>query len=190
MDTNGFIHDSAEVHSTAVVGDGTNIWNWTKVREGARIGGGCNIGIGVYVDTEVTIGDGCKIQNGALIYRGVSVGDNVFIGPHATFTNDLYPRAHNADWRLVPTEVHDGASIGANATIVCGTTLGKHCMVAAGAVVTKDVPAHALVMGHPARIVDYLTVSGRRLNHDLSATPPGPDVLLEGSVPSGNPRGM
>lgn len=179
-----FVHETAEVHKDAVAGDGTTIWNWTKVREGARIGRGCNIGIGVYIDTDVTIGDGCKIQNGALIYRGVSVGNQVFIGPHVTFTNDLYPRANNAEWDLVSTEIRDGASIGANATIVCGALLGEHCMVAAGAVVTKDVPTHALVMGQPARIVDYVTVMGHRLHHDLAGPPPGDDSLKDGPVAS------
>jgi len=155
------------------------IWNWTKVREGAVIGEDTNIGQSAYIDFDTTIGARCKIQNGVSVYHGVSVGDDVFLGPNATLTNDLVPRAHAADWTVTTTQICDGASIGANATIVCGVTLGAHCMVAAGAVVTKDVPPHALVMGAPARIVDYVTISGRRLNVETLDAPPGDNLLKD-----------
>jgi acetyltransferase-like isoleucine patch superfamily enzyme len=171
-----FIHATAEVHPEAVLGAGTQVWNWTKVREKAEIGIRSNIGQCVYIDHAVVIGNRCKIQNGVSVYAGVTLGDDVFVGPNATFTNDLRPRAHSRDWRITPTVVEDGASIGANATIVCGTTLGRHCMVAAGAVVTRDVPPHALVMGQPARVVDYVTVQGERL-HWRGAEPPPADRL-------------
>ena len=118
-----------------------------------RIGKNCIVGKGVYVDEGVEVGDDCKLQNGAMLYNGVKLGNGVFVGPHAVFTNDLRPRAHlwSTD-RLEKTYVSDGASIGANATIRCGIKLGKWSMIAAGSVVTKDVPAHALMVGIPARI--------------------------------------
>jgi acetyltransferase-like isoleucine patch superfamily enzyme len=164
-----FIDPSAVVHPSAEIGAGSMIWNWTKVRERARIGTKCNVGQCVYIDFETSIGDRCKIQNGVSVYHGVTIGDDVFVGPNATFTNDLRPRAHSTDWQVTPTTVESGASIGANATIVCGVTLGRHCMVAAGSVVTADVPPHALVMGCPARVVDYVTVAGTRLHVDPAA---------------------
>ena len=126
------IHPTAEVSPQAVVGEGTSIWHWAQVREGARIGARCNIGKDVYIDTNVTVGDDCKIQNFATLYHGLTVGNRVFIGPHACFTNDLYPRAVSPDWQVVPTKVEDGASIGANATVLCGVTIGRNAMVAAG----------------------------------------------------------
>lgn len=163
-----YIHSSAEVHDSASLSDGVKIWNWTKVREGVSLGENCIIGQCCYIDYDIKIGDRCKIQNGVSLYHGLTVADDVFIGPNATFTNDLVPRAHNMDWRITETIVQAGASIGANATIVCGVTLGRHCMVAAGAIVTKNVPDHALVMGTPAKIIDYVNEDGSRryLNPD------------------------
>ena len=160
-----FIHATADVDGRASVGDGTSIWNWTKVREGASIGAGCRIGQGVYIDAEVRLGDGCKVQNGVSIFRGVTLGDHVFVGPAATFTNDRVPRATTADgeWDVVPTVVEDLASIGANATIVCGIRLGRACMVGAGAVVIRDVPANALVVGNPARVIGWVDDKGNRV---------------------------
>ena len=167
------IHPTAEVDPQATVGDGTSIWNWTKVREGARIGSGCRIGQSVYIDHDVEIGDGCKIQNGVAVFHGVTVGSHVFIGPSVTFTNDRVPRASSGDdWQVVPTRVDDHASIGANATIVCGITLGHACMVGAGAVVTHDVPPFGLVLGNPARLVDYVDLAGTRLHHRPGEPPP------------------
>lgn len=158
------IHPTADVSEEAIVGDGTQIWHWVQVREGARIGRDCRIGKDAYVDSDVTLGDGCKVENFATIYKGVTLGNRVFVGPHACFTNDLYPRADSTDWEIVPTRVDDGASIGANATILCGLTIGRHAMVAAGAVVTKDVPPHALVAGTPARVVGWVCDCGRPLD--------------------------
>lgn len=158
------IHPTAEVSPQAVVGEGTSIWHWAQVRERARIGARCNVGKDVYIDMDVVVGDECKIQNFATLYHGLTVGNRVFIGPHACFTNDLYPRAVSPDWQVVPTKIEDGASIGANSTILCGITVGKSAMVAAGAVVTKDVPPHALVMGVPARVVGWVCDCGRPLD--------------------------
>ena len=156
-----------------------SIWNWSKVRERATIGDATNIGQSNYIDIDVRIGTRCKLQNGVYIYAGVTLGDDVFVGPNATFTNDRVPRAHLPHWKIVDTLVEDGASIGANATIVCGITLGRHCMIAAGAVVTRDVPAFALVMGSPARIFDYVTASGRRVGWQAGQPAPNEADLLD-----------
>ena len=172
-----YIDPTAIVHPEAQLGLGAAIWNWTKVREGARIGANCNIGQNVYVDANVKIGAYCKIQNGVSVYSGVTLGDAVFVGPNATFTNDLRPRARSTDWQIVPTMVEAGASIGANATIICGVTLGAYCMVAAGAVVTRDVPPYALVMGCPAGVVDYVTVKGDRIGWRAGEPAPTPERL-------------
>ncbi len=157
-----YIDPTAEVDAAATVGDDAQVWNWTKVREGASIGARCRVGQGVYVDHDVTIGADSKVQNGVSVYHGVTIGRSVFVGPHATFTNDRVPRAGDEGWTVCATVVEDHASIGANATIVCGVRLGRACMVAAGAVVTRDVPPHALVMGTPARVVDYVDLDGSR----------------------------
>ena len=159
-----FKADSAMVKD-ALIGDDTKIWHFSHVRSGAIIGENCIIGKGSYVDEGVIIGNGCKLQNGSMLYNGVSLGDGVFVGPHAVFTNDLRPRANIWDEeRLCRTEVQDGASIGANATIRCGITVGKWSMIAAGSVVTKDVLAHALMVGVPAKQVGWVTKSGERMD--------------------------
>ncbi len=174
------VHPTAEVAPDAVIGDGTQVWHQAQVREGARVGKYCRLGKGVYVDRNVRIGDHCKVQNFACLYEGLTVGDRVFIGPHACFTNDLLPRATRSDWKLHPeagraaewdivkTVVKDGASIGANATILCGITIGANAMVGAGAVVAKDVPSHALVFGNPATVHGYVCDCGRKLDDSLS----------------------
>jgi len=161
------IHPTAEVSADASVGDGSSIWHWAQIRERARLGRNCNVGKDAYVDADVVVGDYCKIQNFATIYRGVTIGNRVFIGPHACFTNDPYPRAISPDWEVIPTTVQDGASIGANATILCGLTIGRSAMVAAGAVVTKDVPAHALVAGVPAKVIGWVCECGRPLDRTM-----------------------
>lgn len=176
----GYIDPTAIVHPDAIVGDGVMIWNWTKVRERAHIGDMTSIGQCVYVDVETRIGARCKIQNGVSIYHGVTIGDDVFVGPNATFTNDLVPRAHSQNWKILETIVENGTSIGANATVICGVQLGRHSLIAAGAVVTKDVPAHAVVMGCPARVVDYITLTGRQLHVNPSDGVPDDRILLDG----------
>ena len=147
-----YVDPRAEVSPDAIVGKGCRIWDWTKVRENVHIGDGVSIGQGCYIDHDVVIGDRCKIQNGVNVYHGVTIGDEVFVGPAVTFTNDLRPRAVGA-WDVTPTRVGDGASIGANATIVCGVEVGPGAFVGAGSVVVNDVPAGALVVGNPARVV-------------------------------------
>src|SRR6059036_2656982 len=161
------IHPTAEVSASASVGDGTSIWHWAQIRERSRIGRNCNVGKDVYIDADVVVGDECKIQNFATLYKGVSIGNQVFIGPHACFTNDAYPRAVSPGWKIVPTKVEDGASIGGNATILCGITIGRNAMVAAGAVVTKDVAPHALVAGVPAKVIGWVCECGRPLDRAM-----------------------
>ena len=156
-----FIHPTAVVEEGVEIGEGTRIWHFVHVRKGARIGRNCNIGKGVYIDAGVEIGNNVKIQNFVSVYRGVKVEDDVFLGPHATLTNDLYPRAFNKEWEVIPTLIKKGASIGANATVVCGVTIGEYAMVGAGAVVTKDVPPHGLVLGNPARLKGFVCYCGR-----------------------------
>jgi acetyltransferase-like isoleucine patch superfamily enzyme len=156
-----FIHRTADVDPSAEIGRGTKIWNNVQIRERAVIGQDCIVGKSVYIDHTVVVGNRVKIQNGVSIYHGVTVEDDVFLGPHMTFTNDLYPRAFDPEWHVVKTLVRVGASIGANVTIVCGVELGRYCMVGAGAVVTRDVPPHALVFGNPARIAGFVSVKGK-----------------------------
>jgi UDP-2-acetamido-3-amino-2,3-dideoxy-glucuronate N-acetyltransferase len=165
------IHPTAVVEPGAEVGGGTRVWHHSHIRDGARVGAGCTIGFSVYVDAGAVIGDRCKVQNLVSIYRGVVLEDDVFVGPAACFTNDRYPRAGSAEWPVVPTRVRRGASIGAHATIVCGVELGAWSMVAAGAVVTQDVPAHGLVMGTPARLGAWVCACGHPLP-DTGADPP------------------
>jgi acetyltransferase-like isoleucine patch superfamily enzyme len=162
-----FIHPLAVVDEGAKIGDGTRIWHFAHVRETATIGKGCNIGNNVYIDADVVIGNNVKIQNGVSVYNGVTIEDDVFCGPHMTFTNDLYPRAFGDSFEVSETLVKKGASIGAHATIVSNTTLGEYCMIGSGAVVTKDVPAHGLVVGNPARLVGYVCVCGRPLIEEV-----------------------
>ena len=165
------IHPTADVSEAAVIGDGTSIWHHAQVRERARIGAGCIIGKGVYVDEGVVIGDHVKIQNYVSVYHGVTIEDGVFVGPHVCFTNDLRPRAVNPDlslkraddWTLTPTRIRRGAALGANATIVCGVTVGEWAMVGSGSVVTRDVPDHGLVRGNPARLAGFVCKCGERL---------------------------
>jgi acetyltransferase-like isoleucine patch superfamily enzyme len=165
------IHPSADVSPEARIGPGTRVWHQAQVREGAVVGADCVLGKGVYIDRDVVIGDRVKVQNRASLYRGVTVEDGVYIGPHATFTNDRYPRAVNPDgapqsdddWTVEPTLVREGASIGAGAVVLPGVTIGRWAMVGAGAVVTRDVPEQTLVVGNPARARGYVCVCGRPL---------------------------
>jgi dTDP-4-amino-4,6-dideoxygalactose transaminase/acetyltransferase-like isoleucine patch superfamily enzyme len=171
--TDGIDHSSAaRAHPTAVVEDGavvgldTTIWHHSHVRSGAVIGQSCNLGKNVYVDAGARIGDRVKIQNNVSVYRGVEIQDDVFVGPSAVFTNDLRPRAHAVDWQVTPTLVRTGASIGANATVVCGIEIGEHAMVAAGAVVTRTVRPHQLVAGNPARHRGWVCRCGAVLSRE------------------------
>ena len=144
------IHQSATIDSGAEIGDGCMVWVNVQIREGAKIGKNCVLSKDVYVDRNVKIGDECKIQNSVSIYDGVTIESQVFVGPNVSFTNDKVPRAFNPDWKITKTLVQQGASLGANCTIVCGIIIGEYSMIAAGSVVTKDVPSYTLVAGNPA----------------------------------------
>jgi UDP-2-acetamido-3-amino-2,3-dideoxy-glucuronate N-acetyltransferase len=158
-------HSSAIVDDGATVGDDTRIWHWVHVSAGARIGRGCSLGQGVYVGSDVTIGDKVKIQNNVSVYDAVTLEDEVFCGPSMVFTNVYNPRSavsrKNAYRR---TLVQRGATLGANCTIVCGVTIGRHAFVGAGAVITEDVPDFALMVGVPARRVGWMSRHGERLD--------------------------
>lgn len=163
MQENVYIHPSAHVSDKALIGSGTKVWINVQIRENAHIGEGCILSKDVYIDHAVRIGDRCKIQNSVSVYHGVSIGDDVFVGPNVAFTNDRVPRAFNPDWSITATKVETGASLGANSTIVCGITIGEYAMVAAGSVVTKDVPPYTLVMGNPARPAGMIDKMGNRI---------------------------
>ncbi len=161
-----YIHPTAEVSEKAVIGEGTKIWNQVQIRENAHIGKNCIISKNVYIDSDVSLGDNVKVQNNVNVYHGVIIEDDVFLGPSMTFTNDFYPRAFSEEWEVYKTVVKKGASIGANATIVCGITIGEYAMVGAGSVVTKDVPPHALVVGNPAKRVGTVCKCGYKLDRN------------------------
>jgi len=160
---NTYIHETANVSNDSKIGDGTKIWINSQIREKSEIGENCIISKDTYIDAQVKIGNNCKIQNSVSVYQGVTIEDDVFVGPNACFTNDKVPRAFDDNWEITPTLVEKGSSIGANATIVCGITLGKYCMVAAGSVVTKDVKAYSLVMGNPAKHYTYVDKEGNKI---------------------------
>jgi UDP-2-acetamido-3-amino-2,3-dideoxy-glucuronate N-acetyltransferase len=159
-------HETAVVEDGARIGDGTSVWHHAHVRAGSTVGRGCTLGKDVYVDAGAVVGDRVKVQNGVSVYAGVTLGDDVFVGPSVVFTNDLRPRAHDADWEVTPTVVRDGASLGAGAVVVCGTVLGADCMVGAGSVVTRGVADHQLVVGNPARHAGWVCRCGRVVSRE------------------------
>lgn len=176
-----FVHETALVENGAEIGAGTKIWHQAQVRTRARIGSRCIVGKGAFVDFDVVIGDDSKLQNYACVYHGVTLGRGVFVGPHAVFTNDVRPRATDpsfeplgdGDWEVGVTSVGDGAAIGANSTILPNITIGAWAMIGAGAVVTRDVEAYALVVGSPARRIGWLCPCGARLAEPATACPRG-----------------
>ena len=171
LNTQATVHSSAIVDAGAVLGEGTRVWHFAHVSAGARIGPGCSLGQGVYVGNDVRIGRNVKVQNNVSIYDGVTLEDDVFCGPSMVFTNVFNPRAavpRKDEYR--PTLVRRGATLGANCTIVCGTTVGEYAFVGAGALVSRDVAPHALVVGVPARRIGWMSRHGERL-----ALPPAGD---------------
>ncbi len=164
-DMSYYVHESSYIDEDVEIGEGTRIWHFCHIQSGARIGKNCTLGQNVNVSNNVVVGNRCKIQNNVSLYEGVELEDDVFCGPSCVFTNDLTPRARYPKGRegYKKTVVRKGASIGANATIVCGNVVGKYAMVAAGAVVTKDVPDYAVVAGVPARVVGEMDEKGRQI---------------------------
>jgi UDP-2-acetamido-3-amino-2,3-dideoxy-glucuronate N-acetyltransferase len=166
-----FIHPTAEVSSLARIGTGTRIWHQAQVRDGAIIGEDCTLGKGAFVDVDVIIGDRCKLENGVNVFQGAVIENGVFLGPAAQLLNDLRPRATNvdgtlkgpADWKVAGVTVRESASVGGAAVILPGVTIGRYALVGAGAVVTRDVADHWLVVGNPARLSGYACRCGERL---------------------------
>ncbi|MDA3833711.1 MAG: acyltransferase, partial [Spirochaetales bacterium] len=163
-----FAHHSAEIDQGSTIGSGTKIWHFSHILSGSRIGKNCNIGQNVVIGPDVTIGKQCKIQNNVSVYKGVTLEDGVFCAPSMVFTNIYNPRAEIRKMDQVrPTLVKKGATIGANATIVCGVTMGRYSFIGAGAVITKDVPDHALVVGNSAKQIGWVCECGERLTDEL-----------------------
>ena len=170
------VHPTATVDPSATLGAGTRVWHYAQVREGAVIGDECILGKNVYVDEHVRVGNRVKIQNNASVYSGSELEDGVFVGPHVCLTNDRFPRAINEDgslkgandWEPGKILVRTGASLGAGAVIVTGVTIGRWALIGAGAVVVRDVPDHALVVGNPARQIGYVCICAHRLVGDGS----------------------
>lgn len=176
-----FVHESAYVDELVVLGDDTRIWHFSHILPGSRIGHNCSIGQNVMIGPDVTVGDNCKIQNNVALYKGVELEQGVFCGPSCVFTNVINPRAEverKDEFRT--TRVRRGVTIGANATIVCGNELGAYSMIGAGAVVTADVPAYALMVGVPARQIGWVSQAGEILDETLICPRTGEKYKLDG----------
>jgi len=169
-----YVHPSAVIDKGVSIGQESKIWHFVHILKGVQIGTGCVIGQNVMIGPNVTVGNGCKIQNNVSLYEGVILEDDVFCGPSCVFTNVLTPRAFvERKEEFAPTLVRQGATIGANATILCGNSIGTHAMVGAGAVVTRDVPNHALVVGNPGRQIGWVSRTGERLGKNLTCSRTG-----------------
>lgn len=180
-----FVHESSYIDDDVVIGDGTKIWHFCHVQSGAVIGKDCSLGQNVNISNRVKIGDRVKIQNNVSVYEGVELEDGVFCGPSCVFTNDLTPRAEfpKGHENYKKTIIRHGASIGANATVVCGHEVGEYAMIAAGAVVTKDVPPHALMAGVPAARIGWVCRCGNILNEELKCPVCGQSIVGDVTKP-------
>lgn len=178
-----FVHESAYIDADVEIGEGTKVWHFSHILSDTQIGKNCSIGQNVMIGPDVNVGSGCKIQNNVSLYKGITLGDNVFCGPSCVFTNVVTPRAHiERKDEFAKTKVGTGASIGANATIICGVELGEYCMIAAGAVVTRNVKSYALMVGVPARQMGWVSRSGDRLAQDLICPRTDEQYMLVGET--------
>lgn len=180
-------HETAVIDPGCMIGDGTHIWHFSHIMPECTIGRNCNIGQNVVISPQVVLGDNVKVQNNVSVYTGVTCGDDVFLGPSCVFTNVVNPRsAVSRKDQYLKTHVGKGASIGANATIVCGHTIGEYAMIGAGAVVTKDIPPYALVVGNPSRQIGWVSEYGHRLSFNEKGIATCPEsnqqYLLEGGI--------
>ncbi|MGE5604923.1 MAG: DapH/DapD/GlmU-related protein [Bacteroidota bacterium] len=185
QDKDFYVHESSYIDDDVVIGKGTKIWHFSHIQKGARIGEGCSFGQNVNVGNNVKIGNYCKIQNNVSLYEGVELEDYVFCGPSMVFTNIKAPRCkypQRGSEFYLKTLVKEGASIGANATIVCGHTIGKHAFIAAGAVVAADVPDYALMVGVPAKRKGWVCECGEQLKHSLTCNRCGREYIEENNV--------
>ena len=170
-DKDYFVHPTAIVDDGTIVGEGTRIWHWSHIMKGARIGKNCNIGENAFIESGVILGDNVKVKNNVALYTGLECENNVFIGPNAVFTNVANPRSFiERKNEFKRTVIREGATIGANATIVCGHDIGEYAFIGAGSVVTKTVPAYTMVVGNPAKKYAYVCKCGYKLNTNLVCT--------------------
>lgn len=175
-----FIHKTAQVEKDVTIGSGSKIWHFSHIMSGAKLGTRCIVGQNVMIGRKVIVGDGCKIQNNVSLYTGVKLASNVFCGPSVVFTNVLNPRAFiERKDEFLETFIGDCASIGANATILCGITIGSFSLIAAGAVVTKSVPNYGLVLGNPAKLSGWVSKAGEVLKNDLICPRDGSQYTLK-----------
>jgi UDP-2-acetamido-3-amino-2,3-dideoxy-glucuronate N-acetyltransferase len=180
IDSTCFIHETAAIDAGAKIGARTKVWHFSHILGGSHVGSDCSIGQNVMIGPDVTVGNGCKLQNNVAVYKGVTLEDDVFCGPSMVFTNVLTPRAHvERKDEFAKTSIGKGATLGANCTIVCGNKVGAYAMVGAGAVVTKDVPNHALIVGNPARQIGWVSEAGERLADDLICPRDGSQYALQ-----------
>jgi len=161
--SNVIVPHTSVVDKSALIGEGTRVWNFVHVRENAEIGKECVIADYVYVGRGVKVGNSVKLENRATVYEGVTIEDKVFVGPHVSFTNDFFPRSLSTEWKILQTHVKEGASIGAGTVIICGTTIGEYSLIGAGSVITRNIPPHALAYGNPARIRGFICRCNRKL---------------------------
>jgi UDP-2-acetamido-3-amino-2,3-dideoxy-glucuronate N-acetyltransferase len=167
MDKNYFVHESSYIDEPCEIGNGTKIWHFSHIMSNSKIGNNCNIGQNVVISTDVVLGNNVKIQNNVSVYTGVICEDDVFLGPSMVFTNIINPRSHIVRKNeYKQTIVKKAASIGANATIICGVTIGKYTLIGAGSVITKDIPDYSLVYGNPAKHMGWVSENGLKLNFD------------------------
>ena len=180
-----FIHDSSYVDDNVIIGSGTKVWHFSHLQSGAMIGSDCILGQNVNIGNNVVIGNNCKIQNNVSIYEGVELEDYVFCGPSMVFTNIKVPRSEfpqKGSSYYIKTIVKYSASIGANATIICGVTIGEYALIGSGAVVSKDVPPHALVVGNPAKIVGWVDKKGQKIDFDKNGLSECKNYKLEDDI--------